>query len=215
MGYFGSLDVDDRVRFLSDAFLEQLEGDGHEDLFARHMDRLAHRSPMDRMLYGDLMVWLPDNLLERGDRITMATSLEGRVPLLDHELVELAAGIPGPWKRPWLRTKHLLKETVKELLPPSLLRRGKVGFTVPVRNWFREELRDWVCDTLHAERTRRRGIFRAPEVDLLIEHHLAGRRDCSKELWMLVALELWLRHALDGETPLPATDGERTGAACA
>jgi len=192
--YFASLDLSERARVLSPAFLDSVRrGPGQGPSAAAPPAGWDRRPAVDRMFYGDLTRWLPDNLLERGDRITMAASLEGRVPLLDHKLVEFAARIPPGWKRRGFRTKALLKDALADLLPPSVLRRRKVGFTVPVRAWFRGELRPWVTDILCSETTRRRGIFLHDQVEAILRRHMAGNGDYSKHLWMLINLELWFR----------------------
>jgi asparagine synthase (glutamine-hydrolysing) len=192
--YFASLDLSERALVLSPDFLKSVRaGRCPEASQAVDPDGWEHRTPMDRMFYGDLTRWLPDNLLERGDRITMAASLEGRVPLLDHKLVEFASRIPARWKRRGFRTKVILKESLADLLPASVLHRRKVGFTVPVREWFRNELREWVTDILCSETTRNRGIFRDDQVRSILDRHVSGKGDFSKHLWMLVNLELWFR----------------------
>jgi len=193
VSYFASLDLSERRQILSREFLEAAEAETTVDIYAAHLAGLAQRTPMDRMFYGDLRFWLPDNLLERADRITMATSLEGRMPLLDHKLVEFASRIPARWKRSLFDTKLILKHTLHKLLPRKILYRPKVGFTVPVRDWFRGELKGWLQEILHSPEFRKRGIFHVPHVEVLLRQHLEGRQDCSKHLWMLVNLELWFR----------------------
>src|ERR1700741_3237207 len=102
------------------------------------------------MLYADLKIWLPDNLLLRGDQMTMAASIEERVPFLDHKLVELAARIPSRLLARGFQTKVLLRRALKPYLSPENLRRRKVGFTVPVGPWFRKNLKPLVADLLLA-----------------------------------------------------------------
>ncbi len=193
VSYFASMDVGERTQILSDEFLELLGKECAEDMFAAYIEQLRERTPLERMLYGDLKVWLPDNLLERADRITMAASLEGRVPLLDHKLVEFAVHLPFVWKKGLLQGKRIFKDTFRDLLPESILHRKKVGFTVPVRIWFRNELKDWLYDVLCSTEARTRGIFKNDRVEALLQSHVTGKQDVSKHLWMLLNLELWFR----------------------
>jgi len=191
VSYFASVDLAERSQILSDEFLEALGRERHPDVFAHYMAQVRGRSPLERMFYGDMKLWLPDNLLERGDRITMAASLEGRVPLLDHKLVEFAARLPFSWKKGVLEGKRILKEAFRDMLPRAILHRKKVGFTVPVRTWFREELWEWLRGTLLSEDARGRGIFRSAQVEDVLARHASGKGDFSKQLWMLLNLELW------------------------
>jgi asparagine synthase (glutamine-hydrolysing) len=202
--YFASLDLSDRAQILSREAFGLIDKSTREDIFAQHMAKLVNRSPMERMFYGDLRFWLPDNLLERGDRITMAASLEGRVPLLDHKLVEYASKIPPAWKIKCFQTKYVLKQTLKDLLPPSVLRRQKIGFSVPVREWFRTDLKGWLTEILRSEQFQKRNLFNLAEVETLLHRHLQGKQDFSKHLWMLVNLELWFRQLEAPPTVPPA-----------
>ena len=199
--YFASLDLSERARVLSADFLETVRPGHRLEAFPEgNPARLDRLSPVERMFYVDMKHWLPDNLLERGDRMTMAASIEGRVPLLDHKLVEFASRIPMRWKRRGLRTKLNLKESMADLLPDSVLHRRKVGFTVPVRTWFRNELREWVTDILCDETTRNRGIFRHDEVRAILDRHMSGKGDYYKQIWMLINLELWFRQSTGAHT---------------
>ena len=99
-----------------------------------------------------------------------------------------------------MRTKLNLKESMADLLPDSVLHRRKVGFTVPVRTWFRNELREWVTDILCDETTRNRGIFRHDEVRAILDRHMSGKGDYYKQIWMLINLELWFRQSTGAHT---------------
>ena len=121
----------------------------------------------------------------------MAASLEVRCPLLDHRLIELAATLPPELKIQEGRGKHILIQAVRDLLPASLLSRKKMGFGVPLNQWFRTSLKEFLADHLLSARSRRRGITSPEFVGQLIEEHQTGRRDNSQWLWTLLMLELW------------------------
>jgi asparagine synthase (glutamine-hydrolysing) len=150
-----------------------------------------------RMMRFDFRTYLPEDVLAKVDRMSMAHSIESRVPLLDTAVVELAAALPASLKMRAGRQKHVLKEAVSDLLPPSLLDRPKHGFGVPVGNWFRGGVGDLFADTLLSRRARGRGLFQARTVERLVSEHLRGRRDHTLRLWLLVVLELWQRQYVD------------------
>ena len=161
--------------------------------FEHYLQKVRDRSPLKRMLYADLKVWLPDNLLLRGDQMTMAASIEERLPFLDHKLVELAARIPGRVLTRGFRTKFLLRRALRSYLSPETLRRRKVGFTVPVGIWFRKSLKSLVADLVLAPEARSRGYFNRVTTEQYVREHFDGVRDRQKQLWVLVNFELWCR----------------------
>jgi asparagine synthase (glutamine-hydrolysing) len=143
------------------------------------------------MLDADLRLWLPDDLLMKMDKMSMAASIEARVPLLDHPLVEWAARLPDRLKVRGLEGKVLLKQLARQLLPREVVDRPKVGFTVPLAPWFRGPLRELLADTLLSAACLKRGYYDEAVLRGYVEDHLAGRRDRSRELWTLLTLELW------------------------
>ena len=148
------------------------------------------------MLYADLKIWLPDNLLLRGDLMTMAASIEERVPFLDHKLVELAARLPT--RTPDAGLSH--QGPSEAGLPAASCRRRfsyrrKVGFAVPVGEWFRKTLKSLVADLVLSPQARARGYFNAANMERFVREHFDGVRDRQKQLWALVNFELWCRHA--------------------
>ena len=151
-----------------------------------------------RMLSVDAATQLPDDLLALTDRMSMAVSLECRVPLLDHELCELAARIPASIKVRGGRLKHVMKEALRGVLPDDILERRKRGFGAPMGAWLRRELAPMLRDALSRESIERRGWFRYPEVAKLIADHDASRVDGTDRLLALLNLELWARLYLDG-----------------
>jgi len=155
-------------------------------------------TPLRRLLYFDQTSWLPDNLLERADRMTMAASLEARVPFLDHELMAWVSTLPDRWRVCGRRRKVILIEALGDILPSATLRRRKVGFRVPVNRWFRTTLRDYLLDHLTSSRSRTRHYYRLPYLEAVVADHLAGRQNHEKLLWTLLNLELWHRRYLGG-----------------
>ena len=153
---------------------------------------------LGRTLHADTVTYLPGDLLVKVDIATMANSLEGRSPLLDHQLVEFAARLPSHLKLRRGTGKHVLRRAVADLLPPRILGRRKKGFGVPVARWLRGELKEMLTDLLLSPRAAARPFFRPEAVRRLCEHHVAGRGDRSNQLWALLMLELWCRRFLDG-----------------
>ncbi|MEO8004048.1 MAG: asparagine synthase (glutamine-hydrolyzing) [Betaproteobacteria bacterium] len=152
---------------------------------------------LNRMLAVDAETQLPDDLLMLTDKMTMATSLECRVPLLDHELVELAAGIPESVKLKGGRLKHILKEAVSGLLPRDILERKKRGFGTPMGAWLKQDLAPLVRGLLSESVVKSRGLFHFPAVQELIGMHEANRIDGTDRLLALLNLEIWSRMYLD------------------
>ncbi|MEQ8231621.1 MAG: asparagine synthase (glutamine-hydrolyzing) [Gammaproteobacteria bacterium] len=155
-------------------------------------------SALRRILYFDQSSWLPDNLLERGDRMTMAHSLEARMPFLDHRLASYVSSLPDHYRVRGRRTKWLLREALRAHLPAHILGRRKVGFRVPVAAWFRGPMRDFLLDHLRGTDSRTRCYYDPATLDAVIDAHLSGRRNYEKLLWTLLNLELWQRRYAAG-----------------
>jgi asparagine synthase (glutamine-hydrolysing) len=178
---------------LSAELKESLSGYGAEDVFAEHLSRTDAVDPLSRMLYVDTKLWLPDLLLARGDKLSMAVSLEARVPLLDHKLVEFAAALPQNMKVRKMTRKYLLKKVTGAWLPPEILHRKKQGFPLPTSSWLRKEARSFMRDVLSASALRRRGLFDPRFVEKLMSEHERGFADHGALLWGLINVELWQR----------------------
>jgi asparagine synthase (glutamine-hydrolysing) len=140
--------------------------------------------------------------------MSMAVSLEARVPLLDHKLIEFVTRIPASLKLKGLETKYIFKRAVRGLVPEEILNRPKQGFGVPVAEWINLQLRERIHETLTERRARERGLFDSRHVSLLLEEHERGRRDHSTALWALLMLELWHRSFVDGAGGDVRTDAE-------
>jgi len=153
---------------------------------------------LDRLLYADIKTYLVE-LLMKQDQMSMSASIESRVPFLDHKLVEFAATLPDQWKLNGWTTKRVLRESMKGLLPESILNRPKMGFPVPFAGWTRGGWNEVVRDVLLDRRSRERGIVDPPAVERLLTDHASGRTEGGDRIWSLLNLELWHRTFIDQE----------------
>ncbi|HZT75636.1 MAG TPA: asparagine synthase (glutamine-hydrolyzing) [Vicinamibacterales bacterium] len=166
---------------------------------AAYFDRPdASSTLLDRLLYTDIKTYLVE-LLMKQDQMSMATSIESRVPFLDHELVEFVATLPDAWKLSGLTTKRILREAMKGIVPLSILRRPKMGFPVPFGAWMRNGWNAVARDVLLDRASRERGLIDPIAVDRLLRDHADGRTDGTDRIWTLVNLELWHRTFIDQE----------------
>jgi len=154
---------------------------------------------VDATLDVDVNTYLPDDILVKVDIATMAYGLEARSPFLDHEFMEFCAGLPSGFKLRNGSMKYIFKHAVKDLLPEEIITRPKRGFTVPIADWFKNELREMVYDLLLSSRALGRGYFQEKAVRNLIDDHVSGRHQRHTQLWNLLMLELWHRMFIDGE----------------
>jgi len=167
-------------------------------LFERVDGQAAQQSPLNRMLYVDTKTWLPDDLLIKADKMTMANSLELRVPFLDHLVLEFAAALPTRFKVKGWTTKRILKEAFKDSIPREVMNRRKTGLPVPLRRWMRSDLQDFVRDVLLTGRSISRGYFRRSAIQKLLKSN-AVNGDLMKEVFSLLTLELWHMEFIDAE----------------
>jgi asparagine synthase (glutamine-hydrolysing) len=154
-------------------------------------------SVLGRLLYTDVKTYLLE-LLMKQDQMSMSTSIESRVPFLDHVLVEFAARLPDRLKLNGFTTKRILREAVRGVLPDSILRRPKMGFPVPFANWMRGRWNEVAGEVLLDRRTRQRGLIRPAAVARLLDAHREGVRAGGDAIWALLNLELWFRTFIDG-----------------
>ncbi len=168
-----------------------------EALFRKFAGSVETGNPVDKLLYLDSKTYLPGDILTKVDRMSMAVSLEARVPLLDHKLIEFVTKIPAELKLKGLETKYIFKQAMKGLVPDSILNRPKQGFGVPINDWINTQLRDRIREDLLEKRTLERGYFQPEYIRLLLDEHARGRRDHSHSLWILWMLELWHRRFID------------------
>ncbi len=184
-------------RLLSEDVHRAIGGFDAEARLGRHFDRLGGLPWDAQMMHFDFETYLPEDILTKVDRMSMAHSIESRVPLLDNRVVDFAATLPAHLKIRNGRKKHILKEAAATLLPERILNRPKQGFAVPVGGWFRGDLREFFSDVLLSRTARQRGYFNGRFVDRMIREHVGGRRDHTLRLWALVVFELWHRQYVD------------------
>ncbi|MGH9310923.1 MAG: asparagine synthase (glutamine-hydrolyzing) [Vicinamibacterales bacterium] len=175
-----------------------------ESALGRHFERFGGLPAHSRMMRFDFETYLPEDVLTKVDRMSMAHSIESRVPLLDNEVIEFASTLPASLKIADGRRKYILKEAARTLLPAEILDRRKQGFGVPLGVWFRGGLTDVFSDVLRSPRTRQRGYFETAFVDRLLDEHLAAKRDHTLRLWQLLVFELWHRHYVDAAVSVAA-----------
>lgn len=193
---FDGFDRDARRELLAPEWASAVAEDG--GFFAPLLgDGRGRRDLLSRLQMADLATYLPECILTKVDRVSMAHSLEVRVPLLDHRLVEFAATLPPAMKVREGRRKWILKQATADLLPAEILERPKRGFTLPIRDWFRGELGHHARHVLLGERSRQRGLLQVGAVERLLDLHGRGQRDFSARIWSLLFLEHWCRAALD------------------
>ena len=195
--FFGA---DEKPALLTPEFRRTLDGAEPEAQLARHFDRLGQLPWPSQMMRFDAETYLPEDILTKVDRMSMAHSIESRVPLLDNEVMTFASALPARLKIKNGRRKHILKEVAATLLPRAILDRKKQGFGVPLGTWFRGNLRELFADTLLSPTTLQRGYFQRGFVNRLVEEHLSGRRDHTLRLWQLVVFERWHREYVDRRT---------------
>jgi asparagine synthase (glutamine-hydrolysing) len=167
------------------------------DVVRKHHSSAASFGLLEKMLYIDTKTWLPDDLLVKADKMTMANSVELRVPFLDHKLLEFAAQLPRNQKVRGWTMKYVAKRALAKHVPHEILHRRKAGFPVPYEVWLRNDMRQWVSGILLDSRTVGRGYFKQKTVESLIQRHNSGE-GYSKEIFALVILELWHRKFIDG-----------------
>ncbi len=160
----------------------------------------APGSTVERMSHADLQTYLVE-LLMKQDQMSMAASIESRVPFLDHELVEHVVGTPAQFKIRGLTTKAILREALRDRVPREILRRRKLGFPVPFGCWARERFAPLIRSTILGPRALARGMFAAEPLERLVAEHEAGIANQADRLWLLLNLEIWQRIFLDGEDP--------------
>lgn len=185
---------DEKQRLFSPDFLRI----GFRDTFAvfqDHFDKARHADPLNRLLYVDTKTFLLDDNLTKVDRMTMANSLEARVPLLDHELVERVALLPPKLKSRGLQTKRLLRRAVSGMLPRAIRKGKKKGFTPPLPFWIRNELREFLLETFSEDRLRACGFLNRQYCQQVLQEHLQGKKDNNRQIWTILGLICWLeRH---------------------
>jgi asparagine synthase (glutamine-hydrolysing) len=184
-----------RRQLFSPALRRELQGYSAVELLRSHMSRSGSEDPLSQVQYADLKTYLPGDILTKVDRASMANSLEVRVPLLDHTLIEWAARLPPGLKLHGGEGKYVFKSALEPYVPREILYRPKQGFTVPLAAWFRGPLRERLCEALRGPLQRDSGLFDTRCIDRLIDQHLSGAYDHSAPLWSLLMFDAFLRNA--------------------
>ena len=162
-----------------------------------YFNRVKLDGYLDRIFYLDVNTYLVDDLLFMADKMSMANSLELRVPFCDHRLVEFSKSIPYALKLKGFKLKSLFKKSLKGVLPKEILSKKKQGFMVPIGEWFKDQLKDYIQEALSAESIKKRGYFNPVFVNQMLKEHFAGRRIYTHQIWALLMFELWLRKFMD------------------
>jgi asparagine synthase (glutamine-hydrolysing) len=193
-----------REHLFSPSFKRRLQGYEAIEVLRRYADR-APEHPLSMIQYLDVKTYLVGDILTKVDRASMAHSLEVRVPLLDHELVEWMSGLPPNLKLRGREGKYIFKKALSKYLPAEVLYRPKMGFAVPLKAWFRGPLRQRVRDALLGPILRDTGLFDMNFVAMLVDRHQSGRNDFSAILWALLMFEAFQRRILQSGFVTPDT----------
>lgn len=187
-------------RLMTPALRDSVRGHDPYASIHRHLGATHAPTLLGRLLYTDLHTYLHE-LLMKQDQMSMAASIESRVPFLDHPLVEFAATMPDRMKLRGLTTKYVLRRIMRGRLPDEILSRKKMGFPVPIGAWLAGPYRNWIDQFVLSPRAMERGLFQPEPVRELVRAHLAGEAKHGERLWSLVNLEIWHRIFIDGESP--------------
>ena len=188
----------DKARLYRPALQVSVNGCSASSLLEGYFQRVEEVEPLARQQYVDLKTYLADDILTKVDRMSMAASIEARVPLLDHRIVEFALNLPPHMKLQGGQTKVILRRAMHGRLPEAILTKPKQGFSIPLKHWLHGPLRPMLTDLLSADCVRRRGYFEAETVTRWVTEHLDGRANHSHRLWALMVFELWQRQVLGG-----------------
>jgi asparagine synthase (glutamine-hydrolysing) len=205
-GYFHGVSVmPDRVRaqLFSDSFKRSLQGYSAIDVMRKHAANSPTDDPLSILQYVDMKTWLPGDILTKVDRASMAHALEVRVPLLDHEFVEWASGVPSSMKLRGQEGKYVLKKALEPHLSHDILYRDKMGFSIPLASWFRGPLREHVRLALLGPTLADTGFFNMAFLKEMVEQHQSGRRDYTAPMWTLLMFEAFLRNCMGVEAQRP------------
>jgi asparagine synthase (glutamine-hydrolysing) len=184
---------DVRSRLYSPGFTDRLQGYCSSQVFARHLHDKEFSDSLRMVQYLDFKTYLPGDILTKVDRASMAHSLEVRVPFLDYQFVEWAAGVPTSMKLRGGEGKYILKKGLEPHLPHEVLYRDKMGFAVPLDIWFRESLSERMAAAVTGQRLKDSGYLDAAALDGMVADHRSGRRNFSAALWSLLMFDGFLR----------------------
>ncbi len=197
LSWFSLFNEIEKRDIYTDDFAEKTTGYKTIDIFTKYMGMISGRDPVKRCQYNDINTMLLDDLLLKVDKLSMAHSLEVRVPFLDHELLDFSFNLGHSIKIKGKRSKYLLKKWLADFLPTEIVNRGKKGFEVPIGSWFRGELWSYANDLLMSSKAKGRGFFRPEAVQGYLHQHKSGRRVFSNQIFALIVLELWMNEFVD------------------
>ncbi|MGA1869980.1 MAG: asparagine synthase (glutamine-hydrolyzing) [bacterium] len=197
--WMGALPPEQKIRLYSSDMQSIMAGLDTFVPVKKYLDTARVTNPLDALLYLDMKIYLQDDLLVKVDRTSMATSLEVRVPFLDHTLVDFVTRLPTDLKLKRLTSKYLLKKSAQAFLPRSIINRKKKGFGIPISQWIKGELHDLFHDMLSPEKIKREGIFDSEFIASLLDDHIKSRKNNRKALWTLFMFEQWVNSYLNGK----------------
>jgi asparagine synthase (glutamine-hydrolysing) len=188
--WWGAYPPEERAKLLAPDFAASLREDPYEPI-GDHLRVYSPKDELDRICYLDLKLYLQDDLLVKVDRMSMANSLEIRVPFLDYTFVEFAASIPNSLKLRGMQTKYILKKAMAERLSAEIRNRPKIGFDIPLGPWLRGELKSFAQDVLAPANLRKHGFLNEAYVARVLDEHLSGRHNHRQLLWPLLIFQFW------------------------
>lgn len=192
----------DRKNLLAPIADNPLIGSDFVDLYREYFSHSNATKPLNRMLYVDTRFYLPNDMLVKVDRMSMAHGLEARVPFLDHRLVEFAASLPTSLKIKWLhKKKYILKRSMKNRIPENIINRPKAGFNVPKSNWIKSDLKPFVTDVLSSQRIKDIGFLDTRFVESVLQQHFNCKKDNSFQIWCLLNLSFWWQQFQNRDKP--------------
>lgn len=175
----------------SEEFKRSVDGMDASSRLIAYLKTVEEADALWQQQFTDIKTYLVDDILFKVDRMSMGNSLEARTPFLDYRVVEFAAGLPSHLKLNGLKTKYLLKQCMALKLPPEIINRKKEGFSIPMKNWLKQELHQLMQDVLSPERIKKGGLFNVPYIEKLKSEHLKGIANHSHQLWSLMVFEIW------------------------
>jgi asparagine synthase (glutamine-hydrolysing) len=192
------MSADIKYQLLTEEVKHDLGTSNTTDSISLYFSDSAASNSLNKMLYVDMKTYLPDDLLTKVDKMTMAHSLEARVPFLDHNVVEFAAIIPVHLKlKGFMKTKYLLRKYLKQYFPSEIYNRRKKGFNLPIGEWLRKELRDFTRQTLLDSKAVKRGYFEHKKIEWLLKQHQDEKANYGDAIWALIVFELWCQQFID------------------
>lgn len=191
------LQEQEKQQLYSESLLASRTSDLPFDLMRSYFKRANTADRINQQSYVDINTYLCDDILVKVDRMSMAASLEARVPMLDHRVVEFSGRVPGHYKLQGNSTKYILKEAIRELIPNQIIDRGKEGFSIPIKTWLKAELNPLMEDMLSPDRIKREGLFESSHIEKLKSEHMASKENHSHRLWALMVFHIWKDIYLD------------------